>query len=96
MCGDVTETFANLFPPGKSTGLVRQKSLPVAPLSAPRQDAVEEHHSEESLSGTSEDNSLKASMYDDLFSPTSWQTSPGIQSSHNRIPVKPHPERRSP
>lgn len=96
MCGDVTETFANVFPPGKNTGLVRQKSLPVAPLSqenAPRQDATEEHNSEESLSGTSEDNSLvnglKVSMYDDLFSrdtPTSWPTSPGTHQIPHLAP----------
>lgn len=72
--------FANLFPPGKNSGLPRQKSLPVPPITiVPKRDPMDEQHSEESISGTSDDNALvngmKASIYDDLFS--TWPTSPG-------------------
>lgn len=79
-----TEMFANLFPPGKSTELLRQKSLPVPPVTiVPKQDPMDEQHSEESISGTSDDNTLvnglKVSIYDDLFS--SWPPSPGLNTT---------------
>lgn len=77
-----SEMFANLFPPGKNTGLLRQKSLPVPPplTIVPKPDPMDsEQHSEESISGTSDDNTLvngmKASMFDDFFS--TWPSSPG-------------------
>ncbi|XP_024356478.1 uncharacterized protein [Physcomitrium patens] len=80
------ETYSSIFPVSKSAGLVRQKSLPVPALAqqnVPRQDAIEEHNSEESLSGTSEDNSLvnglKAYLQDDGFArdALTWPASPG-------------------
>lgn len=83
------DTFTSLFPPAKSTELVRQKSVPVAEKRKPKPDItkiLEEHQSEDSISGTSEDNSLlsglKAAMYsqDDLLNNdtvTSMPTSPG-------------------
>lgn len=89
--GVFTDTFTSLFPPAKSTELVRQKSVPVAEKRKPKPDItkiLEEHQSEDSISGTSEDNSLlsglKAAMYsqDDLLNNdtvTSMPTSPGIE-----------------
>lgn len=78
----MAEMFANLFPPGKNAGLLRQKSLPVPPplTIVPKPDPMDsEQHSEESISGTSDDNTLvngiKASMFDDFFS--TWPVSPG-------------------
>jgi hypothetical protein len=77
-----SEMFANLFPSGKNTALLRQKSLPVPPslTIVPKPDPMDsEQHSEESISGTSDDNTLvngiKASMLDDFFS--AWPVSPG-------------------
>lgn len=79
--GMLTETFANLFLPAKnSSGLVRQKSLPVSQHSntEPKRDAMEDQHlSEESISGTSEDNSLVSGFMMSSDTLTSWPTSPG-------------------
>lgn len=58
--GLVADSFGRNFPAPKS-GLLRQKSLPSATLAhvkAPRQDRIDEIVSEESISGTSEDNEL--------------------------------------
>jgi hypothetical protein len=58
--GLVADSFGRNFPASKS-GLLRQKSLPSATLAhakAPRQDRIDEIVSEESISGTSEDNEL--------------------------------------
>ncbi|KAG0563296.1 hypothetical protein KC19_8G019700 [Ceratodon purpureus] len=80
---DNAETYSNLFPPAKSTGLLRQKSLPVPQQNSivPKQDPMEEHHSEDSISGTSEDNSLVSGFIVSGDALTSWPTSPGTPGS---------------
>lgn len=83
------DTFASFFPPAKETRSVREKRVSIAEKIIPNQEIItisEDHHSEDSISGTSEVNSLRngfnVAMYsqDDFFrtdTMTSMPTSQG-------------------